>query len=60
MSVTVSKVFLRDGTTGKVVPAELYDSILAKHLDHHEQHPSFPLRYFEMTEAQAASFLKGG
>jgi hypothetical protein len=38
MSVTVSEVFLRDGTTGELVSASLYDSILPRHLDHHEQH----------------------
>lgn len=38
MSATVSNVFLRDGATGGLVSANLYDSILAKHLDHHEQH----------------------
>ena len=38
MSVTVSNVFLRDGATGALVAADLYDSILPKHLDQHEQH----------------------
>ena len=37
MSVNVYKVFLRDGTTGTLVPAELYDSILSRHLDQYEQ-----------------------
>ena len=38
MSATVSQVFLRDGTSGRLVAADLYDSILDKHLDDHEQH----------------------
>lgn len=38
MSATVSQVFLRNGTSGGLVPADLYDSILTKHLDDHEQH----------------------
>ena len=33
MSVTVSRVFLKDAASGKLVEADLYDAILAKHLD---------------------------
>ena len=38
MSATISKVFLRDGVSRGLVAAELYDSILPKHLEDHEQH----------------------
>ncbi len=37
MSATISRVFLRDGATGGLISADLYDSILPKHLDDHEQ-----------------------
>ena len=37
MSATISQVFLRDGATGGLISADLYDSILPKHLDDHEQ-----------------------
>lgn len=33
MSVTVSEVFVKDMSTGKLVKAELYDEILPKHVD---------------------------
>lgn len=36
MSVSISNVYLRSGITGKLVEAQLYDSILPKHLDDHE------------------------
>lgn len=38
MRASVSKVFLRDGTSGELVEAELYDAIQPKHLDDHENH----------------------
>ena len=38
MSATISQVFLRDGASGRLVSADLYDSILPRHLDDHEQH----------------------
>jgi hypothetical protein len=37
VSVTVSKVYLLDGASKQLVEAELYDSILQKHLDQHEK-----------------------
>lgn len=37
MSPNTSQVFLRDGATGELISADLYDSILPKHLDDHEQ-----------------------
>ena len=86
MTATVSEIFLKEVGTGKLVSAELYDTILSRHLTHHDQlwialH-SLPqadsfyrdrcrmsdlgrdaskqnLTYFEMTDAQAAQFLKG-
>ncbi|GDX92209.1 hypothetical protein LBMAG46_22160 [Planctomycetia bacterium] len=38
MSASVSHVFLRDGSAGGLILADLYDAILPKHLDDHEQH----------------------
>lgn len=38
MSAAVSKVFLRDGASGELAAAELFDAILPAHLDQHEQH----------------------
>ncbi len=35
--VTISDVYLKDGATGQLVKAELYDEILPRHLDHHKQ-----------------------
>lgn len=37
MSVTISKVYLLDGASKQLVEAQLYDTILAKHLDQHEK-----------------------
>jgi hypothetical protein len=37
VSAIISQVFLRDGATGGLILADLYDSILPKHLDDHEQ-----------------------
>ena len=34
----ISQRHLRDGETDRLVPAELYDCILPRHLDQHEQH----------------------
>lgn len=38
MSSTISHVFLRNVASGGLVPADLHDSILPRHLDDHEQH----------------------
>jgi hypothetical protein len=38
VSPNISQVFLRDGATGELISADLYDSILPKHLDDHEKH----------------------
>lgn len=38
MSASVAHVFLRDGSGGGLILADLYDAILPKHLDDHEQH----------------------
>lgn len=38
MSASVSHVFLQDGSGGGLILADLYDAILPKHLDDHEQH----------------------
>ncbi len=37
MTATVSEIFLKEVGTGKLVPAQLYDTILSRHLTHHDQ-----------------------
>ncbi|MFM7165294.1 MAG: GNAT family N-acetyltransferase [Planctomycetaceae bacterium] len=37
MSANVSRTFLREGATGGLVAADLYDAILPRHLDQHER-----------------------
>lgn len=37
MSVTISEIYLKEVSSGRLVRAELYDSIQQRHLDHHEQ-----------------------
>lgn len=37
MTVTISDIYLREVISGKLVRAELYDSIQQRHLDHHDQ-----------------------
>jgi hypothetical protein len=49
VSVTISKVFLRDGASGKLVAADLYDAISSKHLDDYETYWK-PVIALESTE----------
>ncbi len=35
--VTISDIYLKEVSSGKLVKGELYDSILQRHLDHHNQ-----------------------
>jgi hypothetical protein len=37
VSANVSRTFLREGATGGLVAADLYDAILPRHLDQHER-----------------------
>lgn len=38
MTATISDVYLKEMSSGQLVKAELYDTILQRHLDHHTQH----------------------
>tara|TARA_A100001391_G_scaffold199723_1_gene183209 strand:+ start:1140 stop:1724 length:585 start_codon:yes stop_codon:yes gene_type:complete len=38
VTVTISDIYLKEVSSGKLVKAELHDSIQQTHLDHHDQH----------------------
>jgi hypothetical protein len=38
VTVTISDIYLKETSSGKLVTAELHDSIQQRHLDHHDQH----------------------